>query len=318
MKKLLYILFFLFGSLNITAQEVNVSAKLDNPSILIGEEIKIDLTISYRVDNGEVKVLFPQFNDTIIENVEILSASVIDTLIPNKEDAFLFEQKQKIVITSYDSGYYQIPPFIFLVNNDTFKTEPLLIDVQNVEVDTAKAIFDIKTPMEEPFSTVDWLKENWIWVAGTLALILLIVVLIIYLTKKKPAEIVKVVAPIIPPHVIAIQRLETLNNQKLWQDGKIKQYHSEISEIIRQYIEKRYQVNALEETTSEIIHGLRLHGIDSLLMTKLNQTLVLADLVKFAKEKPIATENEISMNNAIEFVNSTKIIEQPKNTNNAE
>lgn len=318
MKKLLYILFFLFGSLNITAQEVNVSANLDNPSILIGEEIKIDLTISYRVDNGEVKVLFPQFNDTIIENVEILSASVIDTLIPNKEDAFLFEQKQKIVITSYDSGYYQIPPFIFLVNNDTFKTEPLLIDVQNVEVDTAKAIFDIKTPMEEPFSAVDWLKENWIWVAGTLALILLIVVLIIYLTKKKPAEIVKVVAPIIPPHVIAIQRLETLNNQKLWQDGKIKQYHSEISEIIRQYIEKRYQVNALEETTSEIIHGLRLHGIDSLLMTKLNQTLVLADLVKFAKEKPIATENEISMNNAIEFVNSTKIIEQPKNTNNAE
>jgi hypothetical protein len=318
MNKLLYILVFLLGSYNLSAQEIEVSAKLDKPSILIGEEIKIDLSISYRVDNGEVSVQFPILNDTIIERIEVLFFSKIDTLIPNKEDAFLFEQKQQISVTSYDSGYYQIPPFIFIVNNDTFKTEPLLIDVQNMEVDTSKAIFDIKTPLEEPYNMVDWLKDNWKWIAGTLALLILILLLIIYLTKKKPAEIIKVVEPIIPPHIIAIQRLENLNNQKLWQDGKVKQYHSEISEIIRQYIEKRYQVNALEETTSEIMHGLRLHGIDSLLMTKLNQTFVLADLVKFAKEKPIASENEMSINNAIEFVNNTKIIEQPKNANNAE
>lgn len=317
MKKLLYIFIFLFGSLSLSAQNAEVSAKLDNPSILIGEQIQVDLSITYRVNDGEVNILFPQLNDTITEFIEVLSQSKIDTTIPNKEDISLFEQKQTIMVTSFDSGYYQIPPFIFLVNNDTFKTEPLLIDVQNMEVDTAESIFDIKTPIEEPFSIVDWLKENWIWITGGVAILVLIILLIVYLTTKKPVEVIEKIVPIIPPHVIAIERLETLNKEKLWQDGKVKQYHSEISEIIRQYIEHRYQTNALEETTSEIMHGLRLHGIGSLLMTKLNQTLVLADLVKFAKEKPIATENEMSMNNALEFVNSTKPITQ-ETTNNAE
>jgi len=314
MNKYFYILIFLFGSVGLSAQNVDVKASIDNHSILIGEQVKIDLTINYTVDNGEIKIIFPQLTDTISKLVEIISKSSIDTLIPNKEEANSFQQTQQITITSFDSGYYQIPPFVFLVNNDTFKTEPLLLDVQNMEVDTADAINDIKTPLEEPFSVVDWVKENWPWIAGGAAILVLIILLIIYLTKKKPAAIVEEVKPIIPPHVIAIERLESLNRQKLWQDGKTKQYHSEISEIVRHYIEERYQVNALEETTTEIMHGLRLHGIDSLIMTKLNQTFVLADLVKFAKEKPIASENEMSMNNAMEFVNATKLIEQP-NTN---
>ena len=318
MNKLLYILIFLLGSFSLSAQNVQVEAKLDNPSILIGEQVKIDLSINYRVDEGEIKITFPQVNDTLINLVEVISKSKIDTLIPNKDDATLFQQKQQIMVTSFDSGYYQIPPFVFLVNNDTFKTQPLLIDVQNMQVDTAESIFDIKAPIKEPFSIKDWLKENWMWIAGGVALLALLILLIVYLVTKKPKEIIEEVKPIIPPHVIALQALDDLNKEKLWQNGRIKTYHSKISIIIRLYIEERYQVNALEETTSEIMHGLRLHGIDSLIMTKLNQTLVLADLVKFAKEQPVSSENEMSMNNTLEFVNNTKLIEQPKPTTDAE
>jgi hypothetical protein len=310
MKRSIYILIFLLGSLGLSAQKIEVNASIDTNFILIGEQTQIELSITYRVDEGEINIQFPQHNDTINKFIEILSKSEIDTLIPDKDAPYLFQQKQQIIITSFDSGYYVIPPFQFVINNDTLETEPLLIEVQTIEIDTTEAIFDVKAPLEEPFSFIDWLKENWMWIAGTLALIIAIIAFIIYLKKKKPQEIIVQVKPEIPPHVIALERLEDIERQKLWQEGKVKQYHSEISEIIRNYIELRYQINALEETTSEIIHGLRLHGIDTQLMTKLNQTLVLADLVKFAKEKPLPNENEMSIKNAIEFVNNTKIIKQ--------
>jgi hypothetical protein len=90
-------------------------------------------------------------------------------------------------------------------------------------------------------------------------------------------------------------------------------HHSAISEIIREYIEKRYQVHALENTTDEIMQSLRFHSIEPNLLAKLNQVLVLSDLVKFAKEKPLANENEMSLMNAVEFVKETKeIIEETK------
>lgn len=317
MKNLLYIFVLLIGSFGLSAQNIEVNAEIDTNYILIGQQTQINLSIVYRVDDGEVAIQFPQLQDTINELIEIISQSNVDTIIPNKDDKNLFEQSRQIIITSFDSGYYEIPAFHFIVNSDTLSTLPLFLEVQNMEVDTSETIFDIKAPLAEPFSITDWLKEHWMWVAGTLALVLLIILLIVYLSKKKPIEIIKEVEPTIPPHVIALERLETLNNNKLWQDGKVKTYHSAISEIIREYIEHRYQTHALEETTTEIIHSLRLHGIDSLIMTKLNQTLVLADLVKFAKEKPLASEHEMSMNNAIEFINSTKLVE-PTITKNAE
>ena len=94
----------------------------------------------------------------------------------------------------------------------------------------------------------------------------------------------------------------------MWQGGKVKAYHSQISEVLREYIEHRYHVNALEETTDEIIHGLRLHSIPQEMISKLMQILFLADLVKFAKENPLPSENDMSIINAIEFINTTKIV----------
>jgi len=123
-----------------------------------------------------------------------------------------------------------------------------------------------------------------------------------------PTEKVKEIIPEIPCHIIALERLEKLREQKLWQSGKLKMYHSEISEILRDYIEKRYNVNALEETTDEIMYGLRLHAIPNDVKEKLFQILTLADLVKFAKEQPLANENDMSLIYSIEFINQTKLV----------
>jgi len=308
MKKILYILVLLLGSLSISAQDPEVHATIDTNFILIGEQAQIELSIQYRVDEHQPSIVFPPLYDTINEFVEIVQQSPIDTIIPDKEDPYSFQQTQQLIITSFDSGYYAIPPFRFVVDEDTIETQPLLIEVQNVAVDTAEAIFDIKDPIKEPFSIIDWLKENWIYLVGTLALIIAIVLLIIYLKKRPKKEEAIEIIPDIPPHVIALEKLEHIKNEKLWQSGKAKRYHSEISEILRTYIEQRYQVKALEETTAEIMHELRLQAIDTQLMTNLNKTMVLADLVKFAKEQPLANENETSMVHAIEFVEQTKLI----------
>lgn len=315
MKKLIYILFIIFTGLNVIAQEVKVSASIDTNYLLLGEQTQIHLKVAYQLDGEVVNLKFPDINDTLSEFVEIIYSSPIDTVYPDKNDLSKVEQTQHITITSFDSGYYQIPFFKFRVNEDTLITsEELFIDVQPMTVDTTKAIFDIKQPIEEPFSFVDWFKENWIWIAAILLAIIIIIVVIRYL-KNKPEPIVEEVIPEVPDYVTAIDRLTKLREQKLWKKGKVKQYHSEISEITRSYLESRFNISALESTTDEIMQSLRFQTIQPQSLSKLNQVLMLADLVKFAKEQPLPNENELSITNAIDFVHETKIITQPKEEN---
>ncbi len=134
-------------------------------------------------------------------------------------------------------------------------------------------------------------------------------IIIIYLVKryrKKKPEVVVVEPPKIPAHIIALEKLEKLKNEKLWQEGKLKQYHSALSEIVREYVENRFKIQALEQTTDEILFGFRNVSIDEESKQRLRQLLVLSDMVKFAKEQPLPHENEMSLTNAFDFVNGTK------------
>lgn len=315
MKKLFYILIFLLGSLNLSAQEAKVSATIDTNYLLVGEQTQIHLKIQYQLDGETIAIKFPDIKDTLSEFVEIIFSSPIDTIYPDKNDLSKVEQVQHITITSFDSGYYQVPYFKFQVNEDTLtSTEDLFIDVQTMAVDTTKAIFDIKEPLEEPFSFKDWLKDNWIWIVGILMLIIIIIVVVKYL-KNRPEPIVEEVVPDVPDYIIALEKLNKLREKQLWQTGKVKQYHSEISETLRAYLETRYKINALENTTDEIMQNLRFQTIQPDVLARLNQALMLADLVKFAKEQPLANENELSLTNAYEFINQTKVINIPKEDN---
>jgi len=312
MNKLLYILVFIFGSLGLSAQTVDVNASIDTNFLLIGEQTQIELKVKYKLDGENVAVQFPTLVDTITEFIEIVYTSPIDTVYPDKDDLSIIEQTQIITVTSFDSGSYVIPYFEIQINENLFQTGPLHIEVMPMEVDTSKAIFDIRGPIEEPFSIIDWAKENWIWIAIVLILLIGGILLILYL-KNRPDKVEEEIQPDIPPHVISLQKLQKLKDQQLWQNNKVKAHHSEISEIIREYIEKRYEVNALENTTDEIMQSLRFHSIEPNLLAKLNQVLILADLVKFAKEKPLANENEMSLLAAVEFVKETKeIIQSPE------
>jgi hypothetical protein len=314
MNKLLYIILFLLGSFGLSAQSVDVNASIDTNFLLIGEQTRIELKVQYRLDGEAVSVQFPLLKDTISEFIEIVEISSIDTVYPDKSDLSLVEQTQKITVTSFDSGSYEIPYFEFQINSGLFQTGSLRIEVRPMQVDTAEAIFDIKGPIEEPFSFIDWIKNHSVWIALVLALLAGGIFLIRFL-KNRPEKIIEEeIIPEIPPHITALEKLAQLQKDKLWQDGKVKRFHSEISEIVREYLERRYTVHALENTTDEIMQRIRYHGISPDQLTKLNKILVVSDLVKFAKEQPSASENDSSLLNAIEFVKNTQqIIENPEN-----
>ena len=181
--------------------------------------------------------------------------------------------------------------------------------MQTVKVDTTKAIYDIKQPLKVSYTFFDWLKDNWIWVLLGVIVIAAIVGFIYYLKKKPKKEMILPVVkqPLIAAHVTALTQLKVLRDKKLWQQGEIKQYYVELSDVLREYLEKRYFIKTHEKTTDEIFAGLR--GLDIPTENKqiLQQILVMADLVKFAKEKPTPADNEQSIENAVVFVSKTQL-----------
>lgn len=299
---------------NALAQAIEVAATMDTNKIRIGEHARIDLYITHKTNAKNFRLQWPQLTDTLRKEVEIVSVSKIDTTIPDKNKPDQVQQHQSITITSIDSGYWAIQPFTFYVNGDStqpYYTQALLLEVQNVPVDTAEAsIRDIKTTLDEPFDWRVYLPYVY-WGLAALALVA-IVVLLIYRYGKKGVAPVKESKPKVPPHIAALAALEQIRQKKLWPEGRYKEYHTLISDTIRSYIEGRYNVSAMELTSEEIFKVMNSQVIDSISKEKLRQILTLADFVKFAKVVPIDVENELSLTNAFDFVNGTKREEEMK------
>lgn len=298
-------------SFPLIAQDIKVTAILDTSNIKIGEQTQIELSIQYKVNTSDrINIQWPQIGDTLRKEVEVVAQSKIDTLIPDRNDPYTFVQHKSIIITSFDSGYWAMPPFKFIVNGDSkgIYTDALLLQVGGVDVDTTLAIKDIKAPFSVDYSWIDWIKDHKYIILGILAAILAIVLLIYYIRKfrkKQPPPVIEKVIKI-PAHIIALEKLEKLQQEKLWQEGKLKPYYISLTDIIREYIENRFKIPAMEQTTEEILNGFRSVAIDAESKEKLRQVLILGDLVKFAKEQPIATENERSISNIYDFINGTK------------
>ena len=208
------------------------------------------------------------------------------------------------MVTSFDSALYYIPSFNFIAD-DTVLSNPLSIKVLSVPVDTTlHAIADIKPVYAPPF---DWMLLVRI---GIILVITALVALLIYwlvkvFKNRKVAEIPEANEPQRPAHEIAIEQLTALKNEKLWQQNKIKEYHTQLVDILRVYITNRFGVSALEQTSMDLLGELvKLCSKEPYDILK--QILILADLVKFAKWNPLPNENDKSMADAFAFVDATK------------
>jgi LPXTG-motif cell wall-anchored protein len=301
------------------AQNIRVEAKLDQSKIALGDQTILRLMAHLPV-NGQVD--FPVLADTISSKIQIVEMGKTDTLTDQNNPGVKTISRQ-YTITSFDPGLHGIPAYTFGSKNGNLSTAALPLEVTEVKVDTTKAIFDIKEPLAVKYSFMDWLRDNAKVVAFSALGILLLAALIWYLIKKRKNKPAKVAPPkpVIPLHTIALDKLNALKTQKLWEQGQVKQYHSELTDIIREYLEKRYNINALEQTSEEIFSGLKHMNISEQNTNKLRQMLLLADLVKFAKATPLNSDNEQSMENAISFVTNTKAAAVPftdKETNTNE
>lgn len=299
--------FFLLSltvSHRLLAEGTSVSARLDTNQIRIGEQFKIRL--SAVADKGAI-VVFPSVADTL-NGLEVVERGKIDTLA--SENGKPLTLQQQLSVTGFDSGYYVIEPFVFIVRNpdgktDSLSTEAQLVAVKTVPVDTTKDIKDIKAVMEPPF---DWMELlPWLW-------FLLAVVVAVWIGyrlhrryRSRGGQEPVIRKPLRPAHEIALEEIEKLEKEKLWQQGYHKEYHIRLTDIVRMYIEQRFGVASQESTTDETLQLLRSHLPDASLLVDLERILRLADLVKFAKAIPIIHENEQSIRDARAFVVATAV-----------
>ena len=310
MKAFLIHIALVFSVLHLAAQSETVAVMaLDTTEILIGEPVKLTVEVEYRVDGEIMRIDWPSLKDTLPSKIEILLVSKIDTALFDKQvDPYLFVQRCELQITSFDTGYLPIHPLLFRVNGDSLLSNAVLLHVSEPLVDETADFMDIKPIEEVKLSFMDWLRNNWMWLS-LLPVAALLGYFIIRKIRQKNTEDTALRAPepepTIPAHVLALQEIERLSKEGLWQQGKFKIYHSRLNTILREYLENRYGIHAMEETTSQIIRSLDRIGLDVPQKAKLRSCLVLADLVKFAKEKPLAQENETALINVREFVELT-------------
>ena len=277
-----------------------VKATIDSAGILIGQQTKIHLEIA--ADKGQ-SLQIPLIPNALMKGVEVLDISKIDTIdIGNNR----MQIKYDYLITSFDSDLYLLPPFKVIAGPDTVFSTELALKVSTIPVDTeSEQFYDIKNIRKPPFVLMDYLP-GILLILAIIALIALAAYIIYRLINKKSLVPFKKEESYIPPHIRAIQKLDAIKADKLWQTGKVKEYHSEITDTLRRYIEERFDIGAMEMTSGEILADIKKYNEANVGYDNLKQILILPDFVKFAKYRSLPDENELSMMNAYLFVNNTK------------
>jgi len=301
-KNLLFLLFCVsFVHTNLWAQKITVNAKLDSTVLWIGDQANLTFEIFQQQNQ---KVILPIFSDTIVGGLELVAPMKLDT-VKSPEGPIIVTQQY--VVTAFDDTLLYIPPYPFVLNGDTVWSKSLSLKVvQPFKIDTAaNSVTDIKPVFEPKFDWLGLIK----WVLLALVIIGLLVLLYFILRKYWMKKPIFEQAPevILPAYVIALNQLDQIKQAKPWQQNRSKEYHTELVDVMRIYIEKAFEVNSMEMTSIEILEHLGdLRKSKKEAFNALKQMLQLADLVKFAKWNPTPDEHELSLSNAYNFVNLTK------------
>lgn len=317
MRRLVKIFLFfslvLFGK-SLVAQDssIKATATLSKPMIKIGDWVELSLKVEGA--NGK-SIEWPFVTDTVSANIEVVNISPIDTIVKGTGKVL----QQVITLTSYDSGYHAIPPFIFVYDkiSDTVfsqaETQALLLQVNTLSVDTTANFMDIKPILDEPKSYFNIFMWVGIFYATVFAILFAIYFYKRYKANKPLIEFYK--KPELPADIIAVDSLNKLKEKKLWQNGQTKEYYSELTDIIRLYIEKRFEFPAMEMVTNEIVGCMKSSNLDQKLIDESKAQLEMADGVKFAKLNTLPDENHGIMNWAFDFVAKTRNLDKPMENN---
>ncbi|MFM2307690.1 MAG: hypothetical protein RLZZ367_2359 [Bacteroidota bacterium] len=283
------------------SQSVSAELRADSTHIQIGDLLKIRLSVKY---SDNLLVAFPKAADTL-GNMETIEVSKLDTTTA----AGSIVLSQVYTVSAYDSGDFHAGPVIVYFKNstgivDSVLTNDIQITAGAPAVDLDKPFKDIKAPLEVPYS---W-REFVPYIIGLAVLLVAIIAGIILYRKyrnNKPV-VVERPKPKDPPHIWARKELKKLEEEKLWQKDEVKQYYSRLTDVLRMYLEYRYDWFALESTTEEIEAELPKYKLKDKACESLLAILRAADLVKFAKMIPMPDANIKAMENAYKFIDFTE------------
>ena len=307
MKLLKCIVILVIALAHSAAAQTSVTARLDTAKALVGQVVALDIKV---VQPQGIEVFWPLLNDSI-GGVDLINSGEADTQKTSGDQLLI---TRRFELMPFDSGNFVIPALVFNVRspkgNQELATDPLKLEVFYMPVDTTKEIKDIAPLIEVKY---DW--KNALLIAAGILLIA-IAAWFLYKKFKKEKETI-IVAPdkLKPSHELALEELEQLRLAGLWQQGRIKEYYTELTDILRRYISTRWNINAMELTSDEILSAgfVKLLGNED--RARLQFILNTADLVKFAKALPIAADHENCMLNAVEFVKASipqPVIEKPE------
>ena len=302
MKKgiLLFIVFILLLSAKlINAQVAEVKISFDKDTVFIGDYLNMKISASYK--GGYV--LFPSYKDSFS------GFEIIESNPPFENDTNgLKEKSQVLTLIQFNPGMYHFAPAPFIFKNgdriDTIFSNTFSVFVNTIVLDTTDIIKPLKGPIKIPYT----LKELIPYIVGLLIFLVVLLFFIYWLSqrKKKANPIVKILTKL-EAHEQALRRLKELDAAKKWQKGDVKNYYLALSETVREYIENRFKILAMESTTQEIISELEGLKIVNKSQTKhLKELLELSDLAKFAKMLPLPDENIKAMKLSLDFVAHTK------------
>lgn len=300
------------------SQRATATATIEPTEIMIGEQALLDLKVIAPKD----KIIhFPVYDKEIVPGVEVIAMLPPDTLIENDVMTLNF----KYVVTSFDSTLYYVPYVPIYDGTDTVYSNSFGLKVVSPElsdstlaylekINTGQTdsidfeqlrLYDIKPVIEPPFVWTDYL---WIlWLVLGVSLVLALIGVAIYLIRKKRDKGYIFKPPVVlPAHVRAIEDLDKLKSEKIWQQGREKEFYVQLTDILRRYLYEREGINAMEMTSGEILTKVKEFSEIDPVYDNLKQILTTADLVKFAKYKPLMNENDLSMDNAYLFVDKTK------------
>jgi hypothetical protein len=317
MVKKFLVIFLLFIPEFSFAQNVSAKASVDTTSYLIGDFIHYRLEISY---DKNIKIIPPAIQDTL-KDVDILKAGNMEY----SEQAGKKIAALNFLLAKYDSADVTIPAIriFYRTGKDTLSdkgidtsdvtlksvvSNPVNFQVRLVKVDLKKDIKDVKDPKKIP---LDWTVIILLILGGLILLALGFYFYKRYRQKKLGKPVIRKEV-VIPPHIKALKALKSLEEEELWQSGEVKQYHSEITEIIRNYFAARFGLQALELTTSETLGHLKGRKDAEVIIVITENFLTNADLVKFAKFSPLSSVNEEMMKQAVDIVEKTKPEEKIK------
>ncbi len=286
------ILSLLLGGMLSSTYAQQFEIALDSNRMLIGDQRRMHLRVMGIAPNQVDTILFDAWQDS---NIEPLGAT------PWRHTGS--ESIRDIYFSVFDTGYIIIPPLPLQFSNegetDTIYSNNLAIEVYGITIDST-GLAPLREIRKEPLNLRDFLP----YILGVVAL-LAALAFFLWRPKKQQLEPVIVEVPI-PPDEIALRRLSELNQKKLWQSGRIKAYQSELTHIIRWYLEEKFQIPALESTTTEILRSLEQSAVNPAQMADLNHILNMADLIKFAKATPEVTIHQDFMQRAEDFVRDTR------------